>query len=170
VFGRVLGLFRTGATLKSGKLLRLEISAQEMADLLGYAKSTIESALRWLGSGPIDNKGAQLARGLGIIHRGRRTAFGFLDGVFRRVYRTSRLVLTLAGRVLLGLVDRVKERRNEERRKFFQRKKEQNEGRPPTISQRTPEQRLDATGPPDGPPSDMVAESRRQIHVLLGIK
>ena len=89
VFGRVLGLLRTGATLKTGKLLRLELSAEEIAELLGYSKSTVEAALRWLDSGPIEHQGAQLARGLGLIHRGRRTAWAYLDGQLRRVYRTS---------------------------------------------------------------------------------
>ena len=115
VFGRVLGLFRTGATLKTGKLLRLEISVAEIADLLGYSKTTVEAVLRWLGSGPIEYQGDQLSRGLGIIHRGRRTAFAYLDGVFRRVYRTSRLVLTMIGRMLLGLGPRDEERAKEKR-------------------------------------------------------
>jgi hypothetical protein len=115
VFGRVLGLMRTGATLKSGKLLRLEISAEEMAELLGYSKSTVEAALRWLDSGPIEYEGTQIARGLGLIHRGRRTAWGYLDGIFRRVYRTSRTVLTLLGRMLLGLGPRDEERKREQR-------------------------------------------------------
>jgi hypothetical protein len=116
VFGRVLGLFRTGATLKTGKLLRLELSAEEIAELLGYSKTTIEATLRWLDSGPIEYQGAQLARGLGIIHRGRRTAWAFLEGQLRRVYRTSRLVLTLVGRALLGLLPTDDEHRREQRR------------------------------------------------------
>jgi len=106
VFGRVLGLFRTGATLKTGKLLRLETSAQDIADLLGYSKSTVEAALRWLGCGPIEHHGVQVSRGLGLIHRGRRTALAYLCGALRRVYRTSRLVLTALGRILLGLAQK----------------------------------------------------------------
>jgi len=116
VFGRILGMFRTGATLKTGKLLRLEISAQELAELVGYSKATVEAALRWLGSGPIDYQGAQLARGLGLIHRSRRTAWGYLEGMFRRVYRTSRSVLTHFGRLLLGLGPRDEERKREQRK------------------------------------------------------
>ena len=98
VFGRLLGLFRTGATLKTGKLLRLELSAEEIADLLGYSKTTVEAALRWLGAAPIEYHDDQLARGLGLIHRGRRTAWAFLEGHMRRVYRTSRTILTTLGR------------------------------------------------------------------------
>ncbi len=124
VFGRVLGFFRTGATLKTGKLLRLEISVQEMAHLLGYSKATVEACLRWLGSEPIEYQGEIIARGLGIIHRGRRTAWAFLDGVRRRVYRTSRLVLTLIGRLLLGLGEREQERKKERRE---QRRRQQQE-------------------------------------------
>ena len=115
VFARVLGLFRTGATLKSAKLLQLEISAEEIAQLLGYSKSTIEAALRWLDSGPIDYMGDQLARGLGLIHRGRRTAWAFLEGKMQRVYRTSKTVLTGLGRLVLGLGDRYDERLDEKR-------------------------------------------------------
>ena len=115
VFSRVLGLFRTGATLKTGKLLQLEISAEEIADLLGYSKSTIEAAMRWLDSGPIDYMGDQLARGLGLIHRGRRTAWAFLEGKLQRVYRTSKTVLTGLGRLVLGLGDRYDERLDEKR-------------------------------------------------------
>lgn len=124
VFGRVLGLFRTGATLKNGKLLRLEISAQDIADLLGYSKATVEACLRWLESGPIEYLGQQVARGLGIIHRGRRTAWAFLEGIKRRVYRTSRLVLTLFGRVALGLGDRDEERKKERRQQRRQQKQQ----------------------------------------------
>jgi hypothetical protein len=116
VFARVLGLFRTGATIKTGKLLQLELSADEIAKLLGYSKSTIEAALRWLDSGPIDYMGDQLARGLGLIHRGRRTAWAVLEGKLQRVYRTSRTVLTGVGRLLLGLGDRYDERLDEKRR------------------------------------------------------
>ncbi|MFC1611764.1 hypothetical protein ACFL6C_12450 [Myxococcota bacterium] len=105
VFGRVLGLLRTGATLKSNKLLKLEISTQEMADLVGYSKATVEAALRWLGSGPIEYRGEQVSRGLGLVHRGRRTAWAYLKGQLQRVYRTSKLVLTMLGQVLLGLGD-----------------------------------------------------------------
>ena len=115
VFGRVLGLFRTGATLKTGKLLQLELSAEEIAELLGYSKTTIEAAMRWLDSGPIDYLGDQLARGLGVIHRGRRTAWAFLQGKMQRVYRTSKTVLTGIGRLLLGLHDRYDERKAEKR-------------------------------------------------------
>ena len=115
VFGRVLGLFRTGATLKTGKLLQLELSAEEIAELLGYSKTTIEAALRWLDAGPIDYLGDQLARGLGVLHRGRRTAWAFLEGKMQRVYRTSKTVLTGIGRLLLGLHDRYDERQAEKR-------------------------------------------------------
>ena len=115
VFGRILGLFRTGATIKSGKLLRLEISAEDIGELIGYSKTTVEAALRWLSVGPIEHQGVQLARGLGLIHRGRRTALGYLDGVLRKLYRTSRTVLTLLGRMLLGLGERDQERKREQR-------------------------------------------------------
>jgi len=121
VFGRVLGLLRTGATLKTGKLLRLEISAEEIAELLGYSKSTVEAALRWLDSGPIEHQGAQLSRGLGLIHRGRRTAWAYLEGQLRRVYRTSQLVLTMVGRALLGLLPSDAEHRREQRRARYAR-------------------------------------------------
>ena len=115
VFGRVLGLFRTGATLKTGKLLQLELSAEEIAELLGYSKTTIEAALRWLSVGPVEYMGDQLARGLGFIHRGRRTAWAFLEGKMQRVYRTSKTVLTGFGRLLVGLADRYDERQAEKR-------------------------------------------------------
>ncbi len=110
VFSAVLGLFRTGATLKQGKLLRLELSAEDIGALLGYGKATIEAALRWLGCETIEYQGMQVSRGLGLVHRGRRTAWARLEGTLRRVYRTSRLILTGMGRMLLGLPAREEER------------------------------------------------------------
>jgi len=121
-FGRVLGLFRTGACLKTGKLLRLEISAQEIADLLGYSKSTVEAVLRWVGAEAIEYQGDQLSRGLSIIHRGRRTAWAFLEGKMRRVYRTSRLVLTNLGRLMLGLPSPDDHHRQQKRQAYAHRK------------------------------------------------
>ena len=91
----------------------LELSVQEIAKLLKYSKSTIEAALRWLGSGPIEHLGRQVARGIGLIHRARRTGLAFLEGELQRVYRTSKLGLTVFGRLLLGLVDRDGERKQE---------------------------------------------------------
>jgi len=103
VFARILGLLRTGATLKQRPMLRLELSAGDIAKRLGFSKSTIEAALRWLGCGPIKHKGKKVARGIGLLHRARRTALGVLDGVLRPLYRTSINVLTKIGRKLLGL-------------------------------------------------------------------
>ncbi len=121
-FGRVLGLMRTGATLKTGKLLRLEISAQEISALVGYSKTTVEAVLRWLGSSPIEYRGDQLARGLGILHRGRRTAWAFLEGTMRRIYRTSRIVLTMFGRLIVGLGVDDEQRKQQRRAARAQRK------------------------------------------------
>jgi hypothetical protein len=103
MFAWVLGVFRTCATLTNRKMLVLEVSAQDIADVIKKSKSTVEATLRWLESGPIEYKGEQVSRGLGVIHRARRTGLGFLDGVLRRLYRTSKTVLTLVGRALLGL-------------------------------------------------------------------
>jgi len=102
-FGRVLGLFRTCATLKQNKISALELSADEIATLVGYSKSTVEAVLRWLGSEAIECEGAQVSRGLGVLDRIRRTGPALVDGVVRFVYRTTRIVITLVGRALLGL-------------------------------------------------------------------
>jgi len=102
-FGRVLGLFRTCATVKSNKISGLELSAEEIAALIDYSKSTVEAVLRWLGSDTIEYEGAQVSRGLGILDRVRRTGPALIDGALRFVYRTSRIILTLVGRALLGL-------------------------------------------------------------------
>jgi hypothetical protein len=112
-FGRVLGLFRTCVTVKSNKLLRLELSAEEIARLVGYSKATVEAVLRWLGCEAIESGGTQVSRGLGILHRGRRTGIALGDGVRRFIYRTSRIVLTVIGRALLGLASRDEERKRE---------------------------------------------------------
>lgn len=121
VFCRILGLLRTGATLKTGKLLRLELSAEEIGTLIHYSKTTVEAALRWLGSGPIEYAGQQVSRGIGLINRGRRTAWGYLEGKLRRIYRTSRVVLTSVGRLALGLggseEDRAEKRRERAQRR-----------------------------------------------------
>ena len=76
----------------------------------------------------------QLARGLGLIHRGRRTAWAYLAGKLQRVYRTSRMVLTLMGRMLLGLGARKKEY-DEERRAIS--KKQKNQTKDSLNSERT---------------------------------
>ncbi len=103
--------------MKKRKILALELSVQEIAKLLKYSKSTVEAALRWLGSGPIDHHDQQVARGLGLIHRARRTGLAFLEGELRRVYRTSKLGLSVFGRLLLGLIDRDDERKQEKAEK-----------------------------------------------------
>ena len=173
VFGRVLGLFRTGATLKSAKLLQLEISAEEIADLLGYSKSTIEAALRWLDADPIDYMGDQLARGLGLIHRGRRTAWAFLEGKMQRVYRTSKTVLTGLGRLVLGLGDRYDERLEEKRHA-----RAQAYAKPQAPAPSQPQQPAVASGgageggppptaDPTAPPVDVGREWIRKIQETL---
>jgi len=115
VFASILGLLRTGATLKKNKILLFEISAKEIAKILKYSKSTIEAALRWLGSGPIEYRGAQIAQGIGFIHRARRTGAAFLKGKLQRIYRTSKLSLTTFGRAALGLISRDDEKKREKR-------------------------------------------------------
>ena len=152
VFGRVLGLLRTGATLKTGKLLRLELAAQELAELVGYSKSTVEAALRWLGSEPIEYAGQQLARGIGLVHRGRRTAWAYLKGRLQRIYRTSRLVLTLFGRVTLGL-DSPDEDRAAKRRERAARRKTPTTA-PAPRQQAEPERGQGAQAPPPTAPPD----------------
>ncbi len=112
-FSRILGLFRTCVTLKRNKLTRLELSAEEIAGLVHYSKATVEAVLRWLGCDTIEYDGAQVSRGIGILHRGRRTGIALVEGVRRFVYRTSRIVLTLLGRALLGLPSRDEERKQE---------------------------------------------------------
>jgi hypothetical protein len=110
-FGAVLGLFRTCVTLKKDKIAQLELSVEEIARLVGYSKATVEAVLRWLGCESIEYAGAQVSRGLNILHRGRRTGpalvpqtiGGKIVRTLRMVYRTSRIVLTLVGRALLGL-------------------------------------------------------------------
>ncbi len=142
MFAWVLGVFRTCATLKKRKMLVLELSAQDIADVIKKSKSTVEAVLRWLACGPIEYKGAQVGRGLGIIHRGRRTAWAFLEGVLRRVYRTSKIVLTFVGRLLLGLTSLEDERKLEQEASAQPRKKSKepkaSTSRPPHPSEHEP--------------------------------
>ena len=172
VFSRVLGLFRTGATLKTGKLLQLEISAEEIANLLGYSKSTIEAAMRWLDSGPIDYMGDQLARGLGLIHRGRRTAWAFLEGKMQRVYRTSKTVLTGLGRLVLGLGDRYDERLDEKRQARAHARSKQETMAPSEQQQAGVTMGIGEGGPPPNadsaaPPVDVGRDWIRKIREKL---
>jgi len=102
-FARVLGVYRTGATLKKRPLRRLELSVREISELAGYSQTTTAAVLRWLGCESLEYGGARVAAGLGVIHRGRRTAWGYLRGARQRLYRTSRSVLTAIGAALLGL-------------------------------------------------------------------
>lgn len=108
-FGRVLGVFRTCATLKQNRISALELSAADIAALVDYSKSTVEAVLRWLGSETIEYEGAQVSRGLGVLDRVRRKGPALVDGALRFVYRTSRIVLTIVGRALLGLAAMVAE-------------------------------------------------------------
>jgi hypothetical protein len=103
ILARILGLMRTCATLKKKKWFRVELAAKDMAELLHLSKATVEAALRWLSSGPIEYHGEQISRGIGYIHRCRRTGAAYLGGVLRKVYRTSVTVLTEMGQALLGL-------------------------------------------------------------------
>jgi hypothetical protein len=103
IFAQIIGLVRTCATLKKKKWFRVELSAGDIAELLRLSKATVEAALRWLSSGPIEYHGEQVSRGIGYIHRCRRTGAAYLGGVLRKVYRTSVTVLTEMGQALLGL-------------------------------------------------------------------
>lgn len=103
VFARVLGFYRSTATLKHRPMLDLELSVKDIAQAVGYGKSAVEAALRWLGSEPIVYCGLQVARGLGYINRARRKAKAYVHGVLQNVYRTSQTCLTFLGRGLLGL-------------------------------------------------------------------
>jgi hypothetical protein len=107
VFARVLGVYRTAATLRLRPETELELSAKEIARLAGYGKSVVEAALRWLGSEPICYVGLQVARGLGYICRERRKAKAYLQGALRTVYRTSVTALSMIGRGLVGLLPEV---------------------------------------------------------------
>ena len=139
VLGRILGMLRSGATVKEGKILRFEVSAKDIAERLGISKSTVEAALRWLSCGPIIHHGEQISRGLGLIHRGRRTGLAFLDGKLRQVYRTSRIVLTALGRILLGL-GAVDEQKAEKKRKARQYRKTNKSRTPISKPQAQPPQ------------------------------
>lgn len=125
-FGRTLGLFRTCATIKDRKIIQLELSAEEIAGLVGYSKSTIEAVLRWLGCNRIDYEGQKVSHGLGVLHRGRRTAWAYIRGKLQRVYRTSRITLTSLGRMLLGLGLRAKERLRDKYRRPVRAEQRQN--------------------------------------------
>ena len=166
VFAAVLGVFRTGATIKDNKLLALELSAAELAELIDYGKSTVEAALRWLGCEAIEVGGVKVARGLGIIHRCRRTGIGLLRGVRKFIYRTSRIVLTEVGRLLLGLGLRPEERK-------LERAQARSVARPLTVPVAAPSPPPSTAGPPrvidDDEVSnpDIVAIARREIHALF---
>lgn len=103
VFARVLGLMRSGHKLKNNPIKKIELSTQEIAECIGYSKSIVCAALRWLGCGPIRYRGEIVGRGIGWLHRGRRVGAGYLFGKLRRLYRTSVMVLTLVGSGMLGL-------------------------------------------------------------------
>jgi hypothetical protein len=103
VFARVLGFYRSAAALKHRPMLEFEMSVQDIAAAVGYSKSAVEAALRWLGGDAIEYKGMLVARGLGYIDRTRRKARAFVRGVLKNVYRTTQTALTLLGRAFLGL-------------------------------------------------------------------
>lgn len=117
VFALILGVFRSGATLKAGKgdgkILELELSAGDIAELIGRSKATVEAALRFLSCARIQYRGVAYGRALGIVHRRLRYGRAYLAGRLRWVHRTSSIVLTIAGRLLLGLPQRREERLRE---------------------------------------------------------
>lgn len=90
--------------MNSRRMTVLELSAAEIAGLVGYSKSVVEAAFRWLGSEPITYFGLQLTHGLRYIERSRREANAFVAGVFREVYRTSKSRLTAIGGALVGIL------------------------------------------------------------------
>lgn len=117
VFGRILGVFRSGALVKDRPIRMLELSGEEIGELIGYHQKTVYAALRWLDTAPLKYNGeVVLAQGLGILHRSRRVGWGYLRGVRRRLYRTSRLVLTYFGQTLLGLDEDSREERKRKKR------------------------------------------------------
>ena len=162
MFAWVLGVFRTSATLRNRKMLVLELSAQDIADVLHKSKSTVEAVLRWLGSGPIEYKGEQVSRGLGIVHRARRTGLAFLEGVLRRVYRTSKIVLTLVGRALLGLAA-VEDERKQEKARAQPRKQSKSPASGPTHQSEQDSAAAEEAAAPD----EVVRSWIERIHALL---
>jgi hypothetical protein len=175
VFSRVLGVFRTGATLKDQKLLRLEISAEEIAEVIGYSKATVEAALRWLGCEAIEYGGAIVAKGLGIINCGRRTAWAFLEGQRKRVYRTSVRMLTSVGRLMLGLGLREDERKRERRAQRFREqqaakeKEKQNAASSASFLRRRQEHVEDAEAD-SGDDAEIARGWIKNIKCMLGIE
>ena len=105
VLARVLGFYRSVAMLKYRPMLDLQLSVEDIAKLVGYSKSVVEAALRWLGSDPIIHRGQLVARGLGYITRVRRKAKAIVQGVLKSVYRTSETALSLIGRGILGVAE-----------------------------------------------------------------
>ena len=103
VFARVLGFYRTAASLKHRPMLEFEMSVKDIAEAVGYSKSAVEAALRWLSGEPIVYQRMQVARGLGYVSRARRKAKAFVQGVYQNVYRTTQTALTLIGRAFVGL-------------------------------------------------------------------
>jgi hypothetical protein len=104
LLARLIGLYRTGATLKCDPMLELELSAEEIARFTGYCKSQVEAALRWLGDASITYLGEVVAQGLGVIERTARIGKIKMCKVVRGVFRTSLTKLSALGRGIAGLV------------------------------------------------------------------
>lgn len=105
VLARVLGFYRSVAMLKYRPMLDLQLSVEDIARVVGYSKSVVEAALRWLGSDPIIHRGQLVSRGLGYITRVRRKAKAIVQGVLKSVYRTSETALSRIGRGILEVAD-----------------------------------------------------------------
>ncbi len=103
LLARVLGLLRSLVTMKNG-YYRMELSAEEIGELLHASASTVKAALRVLGCNRLRYKGVDAdVAPAGILHRARRTCDGVKDGVRQRLYRTSAIALTHTGRSMLRL-------------------------------------------------------------------
>jgi len=127
VFAAILAMFRCLATLKKaeGPILVLELSAKEIAEKVGYSRSTVQAALRWLCDDPIHVWGVWVASGLGILNRKKRFAMAMFDGQPAPASITSTIHLTLRGKILLHLIPGRKEKTQPPQRRRQRRKTKQ---------------------------------------------
>lgn len=112
VFANVLGLMEGTRTL-ANPILQLDLALRQMAEILKYNRQTICAAMRWLGTQCIryaprhmqihERDKEEFCRGIGWLHRARRTGYAYIDGKRTKVYRTSLMVLTSEGLAALKL-------------------------------------------------------------------
>ena len=104
----MLGFFKNWYSFEDQRQVWLDLSAAQLASLIGIAESTLHEVLRWLGVGPVlDASGVKIGEGLGLIGSEVRCERLTVDGKFEFRRVPSARWLTPEGMEAAGMTRRV---------------------------------------------------------------